>query len=123
MILAASSFGDDDWKRALEKPLSPGPLALLVAHGRDAPARDRMSQGLRDPRAEVRATSARVITIAAVGALADDSGKAAGLPTRLHFEIYEGDRAINPYPVLASAEPVVGPVRLASRGRSSGRGR
>jgi murein DD-endopeptidase MepM/ murein hydrolase activator NlpD len=48
-----------------------------------------------------------------------NSGNAKGLPTHLHFEIHESDRAINPHPVLASAQPTDGPARVASRrGRS-----
>lgn len=49
-----------------------------------------------------------------------NSGNAARTPTHLHFEVHERGRAINPYSVLASAEPVDAPTRLASR-RTRGR--
>jgi len=49
-----------------------------------------------------------------------NSGNARGLPTHLHFEVREDGRAVNPYPVLASAEPT--DVRVASRRGRSRRG-
>jgi TonB family protein len=64
--------GAADWKSALDKPVSPGALALLTPNGREVDARERLRQGLRDPRAEVRAAAARVITISGVSALADE---------------------------------------------------
>ena len=44
-----------------------------------------------------------------------NTGNAAGLPTHLHFEVHDGERAINPYPVLASAQPVQGNRQTARR--------
>ena len=42
-----------------------------------------------------------------------NSGNAAGSPTHLHFEVREQGRVVNPYPVLARAEAIGGPVRVA----------
>jgi murein DD-endopeptidase MepM/ murein hydrolase activator NlpD len=51
-----------------------------------------------------------------------NSGNASRTPTHLHFEIHENGRAINPHPVLASAEPTYGTGRVASRRPRSRRG-
>jgi len=44
-----------------------------------------------------------------------NSGNASGSPTYLHFEVHERGRAVNPRPVLASAEPTYGTGRTARR--------
>jgi murein DD-endopeptidase MepM/ murein hydrolase activator NlpD len=44
-----------------------------------------------------------------------NSGNAAGLPTHLHFEVRDGDRTLNPYPVLADARPVQAQRQTARR--------
>jgi murein DD-endopeptidase MepM/ murein hydrolase activator NlpD len=43
-----------------------------------------------------------------------NSGNAARLPTHLHFEIHDQERAIDPYPVLARAEPIDPSTRVAA---------
>lgn len=42
-----------------------------------------------------------------------NSGNAAASPTHLHFEVRDNGRVMNPYTVLAHAEPVGGAVRIA----------
>lgn len=42
-----------------------------------------------------------------------NSGNAASSPTHLHFEVRDGGRVMNPYTVLARAEPAGGSVRMA----------
>ncbi len=46
-----------------------------------------------------------------------NSGNAAGSPTHLHFEVRDNGRVVNPYPVLARAETVGGPIRVARGSR------
>ena len=50
-----------DLEEVLEKPLSPGSIALLTEHVQDTRAIDRLSEALRDPRAEIRSAAARVL--------------------------------------------------------------
>lgn len=47
-----------------------------------------------------------------------NTGNASAAPTHLHFEIRDNGRAVNPYPVLARAEGIKEPIRVA-RGRGS----
>jgi TonB family protein len=57
-----------DLAALLQRPVSPGSIALLVLHLDDAAARARVGAALGDPRAETRAAAARVATVSGLSA-------------------------------------------------------
>lgn len=76
-----SPGGAAEWKEILDKPLSPGAVALLVEHPSEPAVRARWSEALKDPRAEVRAAAARAINVAAAAPLLPDLAAALGTET------------------------------------------
>ena len=63
VTLAALSVGAEgiDWKGSLEKPASPGTMAILVGHGDEPEVQARWTTGLQNRAPEVRAAAARAI--------------------------------------------------------------
>jgi TonB family protein len=68
-MLGAADLEPRTLDSLLSEPLSPGVIALLVPHVKDARARERWSAGLKDERPPVRAAAARAIGITGVGVL------------------------------------------------------
>ncbi len=62
----------EDLRAALAKPVSPGSVALLLPFAGAPEARERWAAALRDGRAETRAATGRVVSVAAVASLLPD---------------------------------------------------
>lgn len=76
VLSAASASADSDLARLLKQPLSPGALAILVAH-RDAPeTQARWREGLQSGDTDIRASAARAIYAAQAASLLPDLEKA-----------------------------------------------
>jgi len=66
---SAGAAASDDWRGLLEKRISPGTVALLVAHATEPGVMERWDEALRDARPEVRAAAARVANVSGAAPL------------------------------------------------------
>jgi TonB family protein len=74
-------------EEALARPLSPGAVGLLLEHGHDVRARDRIALALRDANPATRAMAARVVNVAPLESLTAQVADAlASEPTTLAAE-------------------------------------
>ena len=67
--LARGGAEGADWRSVLERPLSPGTVALLLPHANEAAVQQRWTQALQDARPEVRAAASRVANVSAATSL------------------------------------------------------
>jgi TonB family protein len=87
LLSGATASAQDGLEKLLAKPPSPGSLALLIPHAREARARERWYEALQHSDPQVRATAARLLSIVGVrraapglaAALQNESDESAGL--------------------------------------------
>ena len=78
---AGDSSGAASWQALLERPVSPGSVALLVEHATEPAVLARWAEALRDGRPEVRAAAARVANVTASTSLLPELLKALATET------------------------------------------
>src|SRR5690349_20539405 len=69
---AQTAPSDPQLTATLALPISPASIALLVGNGADPAAQQRVREGLRDSRPEVRSAAARVVYSAGLQMLLSD---------------------------------------------------
>lgn len=106
LLALCGSAARADWEDALEGPLSPGSVALLVEHARDRGVQDRWAAALRHARPEVRAAAARVVNVSAATELVPGLQKALSTETDRAAAIEEV-RALGTLGGPAAEEPLL----------------